>query len=65
MYEFIGPVHHFRRGPVIALYVEREPRTMDQPIRARDARVLDVLERLMGPQFAGQGPLDVTSLPGP
>ena len=64
MYEFIGPVHHFARGRIIALYVERGGRTQDQPLRARDARVLEVLESLMGPQFAGQGPLDVTSLPG-
>jgi hypothetical protein len=64
MYEFIGPVHHFTRDRVIALFVERRPRPPDQPMGVRDARVLEVLETVMGPQFAGQGGLEMPHLEG-
>jgi hypothetical protein len=64
LYEFIGPEHVFARGRIIVLYVESDPRRIDRPVRVRDARVLEVLESLMGPQFAGQGLSDVTSPPG-
>ena len=53
LYEFIGPEHVFARGRIVVLYVESEPRRIDRPVRARDARVLDVLESLMGPELAG------------
>jgi hypothetical protein len=64
LYEFISPEHVFARGRIIVLYVESDPRRIDRPVRVRDARVLEVLESLMGPQFAGQGLSDVTSPPG-
>jgi hypothetical protein len=63
-YEFIGPVHHFARGRIIVFYVERGGRLPDQPLRGRDARILAVLESVLGPQFAGQGGLETPRVEG-
>jgi hypothetical protein len=43
MYSWLAPPHFYRRERVIALYVGSDP------------AILGPLERVMGPQFAGQG----------
>jgi hypothetical protein len=64
IYEFVGPVHHFARGRLIVLYVEDAQRPPGEPLAARDARILGVLQRVMGRQFAGQSEPDIPHLEG-
>ena len=65
MYEFIGSPHHFARGRIIAMYVERGGRTLDQPLRARDERIVEVLRRTMGASSQDWMPSRQTEIPGP
>jgi hypothetical protein len=53
MVEWKGRPHLFARGRVLALFVESGPRTTGQSLSPGDVRVIEILTRSMGPQFAG------------